>query len=42
MCGIVGIVRFDEKPIKKTELQTMMQVIKQEFIKQFLHTSWTG
>lgn len=28
MCGIVGIVRFDEKPIKKTELQTMMQVIK--------------
>lgn len=29
MCGIVGIVRFDEKPIKKTELQTMMQVIKQ-------------
>ena len=28
MCGIVGIVRFDEKPIKKAELQTMMQVIK--------------
>ena len=28
MCGIVGIIRFDEKPIKKTELQTMMQVIK--------------
>lgn len=28
MCGIVGIVRFDEKPIKKDELQTMMQVIK--------------
>ena len=28
MCGIVGIVRFDEKPIKKSELQTMMQVIK--------------
>lgn len=28
MCGIVGIVRFDEKPIKKEELQTMMQVIK--------------
>lgn len=28
MCGIVGIIRFDEKPIKKAELQTMMQVIK--------------
>lgn len=28
MCGIVGIIRFDEKPIKKEELQTMMQVIK--------------
>ena len=28
MCGIVGIVRFDDKPIKKDELQTMMQVIK--------------
>lgn len=28
MCGIVGIIRFDEKPIKKSELQTMMQVIK--------------
>ena len=28
MCGIVGIIRFDEKPIKKTELQAMMQVIK--------------
>lgn len=28
MCGIVGIIRFDEKPIKKCELQTMMQVIK--------------
>ena len=28
MCGIVGIIRFDEKPINKTELQTMMHVIK--------------
>lgn len=28
MCGIVGIIRFDEKPIKQDELQTMMQVIK--------------
>ena len=28
MCGIVGIVRFEDKPIKKDELQTMMQVIK--------------
>lgn len=28
MCGIVGIIRFDEKPIKKEALQTMMQVIK--------------
>lgn len=28
MCGIIGIIRFDEKPIKKDELQTMMQVIK--------------
>lgn len=28
MCGIVGIVRFEKKPIKKDELQTMMQVIK--------------
>ena len=28
MCGIVGIVRFDEKPIKKESLTTMMQTIK--------------
>lgn len=28
MCGIVGIIRFDKKPIKNEELQTMMQVIK--------------
>ena len=28
MCGIVGIIRFEDKPIKKEELQTMMQVIK--------------
>lgn len=28
MCGIVGIVRFDEKLIKKESLATMMQTIK--------------
>lgn len=28
MCGIVGIIRFEDKLIKKEELQTMMQVIK--------------
>lgn len=28
MCGIVGVVRFDEKPIKKESLATMMQTIK--------------
>lgn len=28
MCGIVGIIRFDEKPIKKESLTTMMQIIK--------------
>lgn len=28
MCGIVGIVRFDAKPIKKESLTTMMQTIK--------------
>lgn len=28
MCGIVGIVRFNEKPIKKESLTTMMQTIK--------------
>lgn len=28
MCGIVGIIRFDAKPIKKESLTTMMQTIK--------------
>ena len=28
MCGIVGIVRFDAKPVKKESLMTMMQTIK--------------
>ena len=28
MCGIIGIVRFNNKEVKKAEIQAMMKTIK--------------